>query len=1014
MNEPTTGGGNVTAQPTPAHRLWQLWRHGQRPDLGAFLDSAGDLTPAERAAVLLVDQRERWQTGDRRPAEAYLEMYPHLRDDFEYALELVYGEYLLCEERGELADLADYCRRFPAHAARLKLQVDLHQALRVTRPTSTGQTNLGPSAAGAPPRGDSAWPVLPSYEVLGELGRGAMGVVYKARQKGLDRLVAIKMILAGAHAGAEERRRFKREAEAIARLGHGNVVAVYEVGEVDGQAFLSLEHVDGGSLADRLREQPLLTTRQAAELVRTLAAAIHAAHTAGIVHRDLKPTNVLLTSAGVVKISDFGLAKKLDEELARTHSGAMMGTPAYMAPEQAGGARAVGPTADVYSLGIILYECLTGQVPFRAAGLGDLLALVRQAEPMPPTRLNARIPRDLETICLKCLEKEPARRYSTAQELADDLQRFLEDRPIRARPPGLWERFGKFARRNRTLVGGMAAVFLTLLVGVASTTAGWVNAAVERKRAREAEQQASNDRDRALEAEGKASQQRNRAVKAEEQTRHQRDRAEKLLVASYEHSAQGSMARGDWHAALDYLDKALQAGKVDEVRLRLARIKAHCALHQITEALQVVQALSRRTDLGDCQGSVILWHANIDMVRSLDDEIALKKIRRARALKLPAPERDYADGLLANTVEDAIKHFKSALEHDRLHHMATCMLSSLLIVMGRLAEARDYLNFADLVFPKDPTIKVLHALIETLEDHPDRAAQWLDRARPELKEPQLQSVRALLDFASKLRQHLRDSEGSNRLMSSLGRVLRDTAGHWGRKRISKQDTTLFFPFPPVLSRVMERLPVLWMQSQLPFLSDGAIQELRKTVRVFPAGYLYLWLGNLLVEKNRLTEAEEAYRNAVEKPSPFPLEKPALVKLISIQFLLTKQAGEQRRPALQKKTLENLRQFIRRYDVPPDDAWRLIIVALAFAEVDLARSILGSWERQKPDDLKALRTRALVELRGGAYERAIEAADKVLRMKPTDKDAASYRAAALKRLQKAADQLRQQTPSPKPR
>jgi serine/threonine-protein kinase len=1000
---------------TPAQRLWHLWRQGQQPDLRAFLDDAGELTPADRAAVLLVDQRERWHVGERRPVEAYLELYPHLRDDFEYALELIYGEYLLREERGESADLGAYCGRFPAYAQRLKFQVDLHEALRATRPSGPVEADQGlTTTTDTPRRRDRGWPALPNYEVLEKLARGAMGVVYKARQKGLDRLVALKMILAGAHASDEERRRFRSEAEAIARLGHANVVGIYEVGEVDGQAFLSLEYVDGGSLADRLRTQPL-PPRQGAELVRTLAAAIHAAHQAGIVHRDLKPANVLLTAAGVPKIGDFGLAKRLDAAFVHTNPGELLGTPAYMPPEQAAGqAREVGPAADIYSLGAIFYECLTGQVPFRAASLADLLELVRHAEPVPPTRLNARIPRDLETICLKCMQKESAHRYSTAQELADDLQCFLADRPIRARPPGMLERFAKFTRRNRALVAGTATVFLILVVGVVSTTAGWVNAHQERKRAREAEQQARQDEDRAIRAEENAREQWNRAVNAEKQTRHERDRVQTLLVASYEHSAQGSMARGDWNAALDYLDKALQAGKVDEVRLQLAKVKAHCALHQISEANQAVQALSRRTDLGEYEGSVLLWHADIDMVRSLDDDEALKKVRRARALRLPAPERDYADGLLADTVEDAIKHFKSALARDRLHHRATCMLSTLLIFMGRLAEARDYLNFAHLVFPRDPTVKVLHALIETLEDHPDRAAQWFDRARPELKEPQLQSVGALLDFASKLRQHMRDSEGSKSVMSSVGRALVDAVGLWGRKLTSKQDTTLFFPSPLVLSRFIQRLPVLLAKSKVSFLSEGAIDELRKTVRGFPAGYLYLWLGNLLAEKNRLAEAEEAYRNAVEKPSPFPLEKPALVKLVFIQFELTKQAGEHHKPALRKKTLENLRRLIRRHEVPPDDAWVLVMVALAFEDVDLARSVLVSWERQKPDDLEALRTRAQVELRGGAYERAIEAANKVLRKLPADKQAASHRSQAQERLKKAHDQLEQQTPAAKPR
>ncbi|MFO0845489.1 MAG: protein kinase [Gemmataceae bacterium] len=293
----------------------------------------------------------------------------------------------------------------------------------------------------------------PGYELHSELGRGGVGVVYKAKQLGLKRLVALKMLLTGAHASAEDRRRFRREAETIARLAHPNIVQVYEIGEHEGRAFLALEFLDGGTLADRLREQPMPTPR-AAELARTLAVAVEAAHRASVVHRDLKPANVLMTAAGVPKISDFGLAKRLDDDRGRTGTGAILGTPAYMAPEQAEGRGATGPGVDVYALGAILYECLTGQVPFRAATMFELLDLVRHADPVPPTRLNDKIPRDLETVCLKCLEKDPARRYATAAALADDLRRYLAGEAILARPVGLVERGWRWSRRGSGSAAG--------------------------------------------------------------------------------------------------------------------------------------------------------------------------------------------------------------------------------------------------------------------------------------------------------------------------------------------------------------------------------------------------------------------------------------------------------------------------------------------------------------------------------------------------------------------------------
>jgi serine/threonine-protein kinase len=323
------------------------------------------------------------------------------------------------------------------------------------------------------------------YELLEELGRGAMGVVYKARQVHLNRLVALKMILAGAHAGPHELARFRGEAEAVARLRHPHIVQIYEIGEAEGRPYFSLEYIEGGSLADRLDGTPQ-PPRRAAQLVQALAGGVEAAHQQGIIHRDLKPANILLSGergAGSAereelptprsalpapKITDFGLAKRLGDGAGPTQSGAILGTPSYMAPEQAGGqGKSVGPAADVYALGAILYELLTGRPPFKAATPLDTVLQVMSAEPVPPSRLQPKLPRDLETICLKCLQKEPRKRYESAAALADDLQRFLADEPILARPARWWERAGKWARRRpaaAALLGVSLAALIALLV----------------------------------------------------------------------------------------------------------------------------------------------------------------------------------------------------------------------------------------------------------------------------------------------------------------------------------------------------------------------------------------------------------------------------------------------------------------------------------------------------------------------------------------------------------------------
>jgi WD40 repeat protein len=376
------------------------------------------------------------------------------------------------------------------------------------RPPDGGATLIVPGPpAGPAPEG----PRVPGYEILGELGRGGMGVVYRARQVGLHRTVALKMILAGGLAGAADRARFHAEAEAVARLHHPNIVQIYEVGEAEGCPFFSLEYVDGGSLGRKLQGAPQ-PPRTAAYLVRTLAHAVHYAHQHGIVHRDLKPVNVLLASAaeggpadsvhaegplaardyGVPKIADFGLAKDLTADLVQTQSGSILGTPSYMAPEQAEGhVHAIGPWTDVYALGAILYEMLTGKPPFRGASALETLSQVVQHEPVKPTHLQPKTDRDLETVCLKCLQKEPKKRYATAQELADDLGRFLDGQPILARPAGRVERAWKWARRRPAAA---ALVVVSALAALALAVGGAVHSARLARAVRLAEDRAEENR----------------------------------------------------------------------------------------------------------------------------------------------------------------------------------------------------------------------------------------------------------------------------------------------------------------------------------------------------------------------------------------------------------------------------------------------------------------------------------------------------------------------------------------
>jgi eukaryotic-like serine/threonine-protein kinase len=477
--------------------------------------SLADEPPAHQLWWACAELNRRLWAGEACCAEDLLAALPSLAGQEDLALELIYTEFGLRERLGQAPSAEEWCRRFPRWAGRLRRLLEVHRELGTGPVAATFRADT-PGGSGRPGAG-AAGPAVPGYEVLEVLGRGGMGVVYKARQVRLNRVVALKMILAGSHAGPHDLHRFRLEAEAVAQLQHPNIVQIHEAGEYAGHLYLALELVPGGSLDRHLAGKPQ-PARAAAELVETLARAVDYAHARGIVHRDLKPANVLLQRAEVrsqrsevrgqrsedrgqkegtdrsplltsdlcplssdlcPRITDFGLAKWLGDSAAGpTCSGDLLGTPGYMAPEQVEGRREkIGPAADLYGLGALLYECLTGRPPFRAETALDTLVQTRTEEPVPPRRLAPSCPPDLETICLKCLEKSPARRYPSAAALADDLGRFRRGEPIKARPVGSVERLVKWVRRRPAVAGLLALVVSLTLGGSALVTYLWLRTA---------------------------------------------------------------------------------------------------------------------------------------------------------------------------------------------------------------------------------------------------------------------------------------------------------------------------------------------------------------------------------------------------------------------------------------------------------------------------------------------------------------------------------------------------------
>jgi hypothetical protein len=491
---------------------------GPHPDVREWLRQSGDLNPSEVVEVLQRNQLGRWRQGQRVPAEAYLRLLAESRPaaaEGDEGLDLIYAEFLLRRQRGESPALEEYLWRFPSYAERLRLLFDLEQQLEDTTAPNDGapcdaETRIW--TGDPPPRTPPGWPTVAGYEILGELGRGGMGTVYRARQLALNRLVALKVIRTGSEGDAAALARFRTEAEAVARLQHPHIVQIHEIGGLGGRPhdcpFMALELVEGGSLARRLDGTPL-PPGQAAELVEALARAVQFAHERGILHRDLKPANVLLAAApappqtgfppgggGALdtwtpKVSDFGLAKRLEESAtAQTATGAVLGTPAYMAPEQAAAEGPVGVAADVYALGAILYELLAGRPPFKGATPLETLEQLRSRDAVPPSRLQPKVPRDLEIICLKCLEKEPRHRYGSAAALAEDLARFRAGRPILARPAPARERLWKWARRRPALAALMAVSAAAVAVVLAVVLVGNVRLREQRNLADERSREA--------------------------------------------------------------------------------------------------------------------------------------------------------------------------------------------------------------------------------------------------------------------------------------------------------------------------------------------------------------------------------------------------------------------------------------------------------------------------------------------------------------------------------------------
>lgn len=458
------------------------WEKGEFADLSAPLQLAR--SGKQAADLVISEQFYRWKAGDHKRIASYVETYPSLRSDKSALLEMVRAEIVLRREHQEAPTSADYESSFP------ELSNEIHRLLDSRSELTAADATLGIAEARLwAPRSKALAadaPQIAGYELIEELGRGGMGVVFRAKQLLADREVALKIIRPDSLALLDPVarngviRRFSAEARAAARLNHDHIVTVYDIGECRGFHYYTMKLVDGPSLSNLLREKPL-DDRAAARYCMEASLGVHAAHERGILHRDLKPSNVMLErGTNRALVADFGLAKIASEGREQlTHSGDVVGTPAYMPPEQAKDSSTVTAQSDVYSLGATLYHAITGRPPFQAASLGEILRQIADEEPISPRRMNQRINRDLETICLKAMQKSPAQRYATAKEFADDLRRFLEGRPILARPVSRPEAIWRWCRRNPQLASAIATATTLAVLAIGSIIVGYIRTSAE-------------------------------------------------------------------------------------------------------------------------------------------------------------------------------------------------------------------------------------------------------------------------------------------------------------------------------------------------------------------------------------------------------------------------------------------------------------------------------------------------------------------------------------------------------
>lgn len=701
------------------------------------------------------------------------------------------------------------------------------------------------------------------FILLDELGAGGFGQVFKAWQMSQERCVAVKRLHASLLSDESAVRRFREEPRHLLKLHHDRIIKVLDVGEVDGLPFFTMELINGTNLSVLSRSQALGTER-ICTIVMQVAEALHFAHTHGILHRDIKPSNVMLTHELVPKVGDFGLAKDLSSDHGITKTDAILGTCNYLAPEVAAGTPRSDAASDVYGLGAMLYELLTGTPPFRGETHAQTLAMVQTSEVVPPRRVNPNVDAGLEAICLKCLEKDPQQRYSTAAEIADECQRLLKGRRQRA-PRHTWLRRTWRAARRRP--GLSAFVIATFVAAIAF--AGTYFAYLESERQRNFEQR--------------------QAARTSQQ--YELD----LSVAD----ARTAMQSGGWGRALELLNNAIAKEQLSRHDWRMDRAACLMALSRPQDALAQLTALADDPTCPDkFRPRLELWRGHL-MLDAQGPE-AITKIKKAlQSKQLSLADQQFAEGLLALSFPEAIEHFGAALEVDPGHLGARESLVSSLLLMSRWDEAYDALRFGRSIYPEHLTFPLAEVIVLTAKGEDELSNQVVQQLTEQLSKDEIETLRILQDVFGTVREvevsrllNATPQEALSlmwKLIKPLGKALTRT--------MPKTNSRLKLAWPPLIAESLGELNGSQLGVTRMLLNPGAhLDTLQEAGRIMPQGYLYYMIGYVQTQRAEWPEAIKNLEKAATLPSIFQTRRHAkylLSQSIKQLSFATKDEDEQR-------------------------------------------------------------------------------------------------------------------------